>query len=94
MELPCEGEMKVYINGPGHMTKMVATPIYEKNYFKNLLFQDRKSYDLETCHATSGVMLYKININDDPRLTLTFFKTILVLYMSFEFHSRMVIKEM
>ena len=26
-----EGGTKVYINGPGHMTKMAATPIYGKN---------------------------------------------------------------
>ena len=26
-----EGGKKVYINGPGHMTKMAATPIYGKN---------------------------------------------------------------
>ena len=26
-----EGGTKVYINGPGHMTKMAAMPIYSKN---------------------------------------------------------------
>ena len=26
-----EGGTKVYINGPGHVTKMAATPIYGKN---------------------------------------------------------------
>ena len=31
VEPPWEGGMKVYINGPGHMTKMAATPIYGKN---------------------------------------------------------------
>ena len=31
MEPPWEGGTKVYINGPGHMTKMAATPIYGKN---------------------------------------------------------------
>ena len=30
-----EGEMKVYINGPGHMTKMAAMPIYGKNLKKS-----------------------------------------------------------
>ena len=30
VEPPWEGGMKVYINGPGHMTKMAATPIYVK----------------------------------------------------------------
>ena len=28
---PWQGGKKVYINGPGHMTKMAAMPIYSKN---------------------------------------------------------------
>ena len=32
---PWEGETKVYINGPGHMTKMAAMPIYGKNLKKS-----------------------------------------------------------
>ena len=31
VELPWEGGTKVYINGPGHITKMAAMPIYGKN---------------------------------------------------------------
>ena len=31
VEPPWEGRTKVYINGPGHMTKMAAMPIYGKN---------------------------------------------------------------
>ena len=31
VEPPWEGGKRVYINGPGHMTKMVASPIYGKN---------------------------------------------------------------
>ena len=31
VEPPWEGGTKVYINGPGHMNKMAATPIYGKN---------------------------------------------------------------
>ena len=34
VEPPWEGGMKVYINGPGHMTKMAAMPIYGKNPLK------------------------------------------------------------
>ena len=30
VEPPWEGGTKVFINGPGHMTKMAATPIYGK----------------------------------------------------------------
>ena len=35
VEPPWEGGTKVYINGPGHMTKMAATPIYDKNLKKS-----------------------------------------------------------
>ena len=31
VEPPWEGGTKVYINGPGHMTKMAAMPIFGKN---------------------------------------------------------------
>ena len=31
VEPPWEGGTKVYINGPGHMTKMAAMPLYGKN---------------------------------------------------------------
>ena len=31
VEPPWEGVTKVYINGPGHMTKVAAMPIYGKN---------------------------------------------------------------
>ena len=35
VEPPLEGGTKVYINGPGHMTKMAAMPIYGKNLKKS-----------------------------------------------------------
>ena len=72
MEPPCVGETKVYINHPGHMTKMAAMPIYGKN-LKNLLLQNQKSYDLETWHVVSGTQALQSYINDDPGLTLTYF---------------------
>ena len=31
VEPPREGGKKVYLNGPGHMTRMAAMPIYGKN---------------------------------------------------------------
>ena len=34
MEPPWDGGMKIYSNGPGHMTKMAAMPIYGKNLKK------------------------------------------------------------
>ena len=35
VEPPWEGGKKVYINGPGHMTKIAAMPIYGKNLKKS-----------------------------------------------------------
>ena len=54
---PWKGGIKVYINGPGHMTKMATMHIYGKN-LKNLL-QNQKSYDLETWHAVSGTRVLR-----------------------------------
>ena len=54
-EPPWEGGTKVYINGPGHMNKMAAMPIYGKS-LKNLL-QNQKSFDLETWRVASGTQV-------------------------------------
>ena len=35
VEPPWEGGKKVYINGSGHMTKMIVMPIYGKNLKKS-----------------------------------------------------------
>ena len=63
MEHPWEGGKKVYINGQGHMTKMVAMAINKKKNFKNLLLQNQKAKDFETgCEASvTGALqsLYK-----------------------------------
>ena len=47
LEPPWDGETKVCSNGPGHMTKMAAMPIYGKNH-KNLFLQNQMANDLET----------------------------------------------
>ena len=57
--------MKVYINGPGHMTNMAKTFSYKSNC-PIILKVDMEHYVL---------MLFKVYINDDPRLTLTCFTT-------------------
>ena len=54
IEPPWDRGRKVYSNGPGHMTKMAAMPIYGKN-LKNLLLRNQKANDLETWYAASGV---------------------------------------
>ena len=61
----------MYMNGPGHMTKMAVMPIYGKN-LKTLLLQDKKSYDLETWHVALGTEALHSYINDDPWLILTY----------------------
>ena len=50
MEPPWDGGTKGCSNGPGHMTKMAAMPIYT---LKNLL-QNQKADDLESWYAASG----------------------------------------
>ena len=46
---------KVCSNGPGHMTKMAATPIYGIKPFKNLLLQNQKADDLGTWYVAFGL---------------------------------------
>ena len=69
MELPWEGRKKVCINGPEHLTKMAATPIYGKS-FKKLLLQNQKFYDLETLHASFGNQALHSLYYNGPDLTL------------------------
>ena len=65
--------MKVCINGQGHMTKMATMAINRKKTFKNLL-QNQKAYDFETNGMKNlGMELYKVCINHDPVMTLTYF---------------------
>ena len=73
MEPPWEGGRKVYINGPGHMTKMAAMPIYGKNLQKSLTELSPMIMKLGMEHYV--LKLYKVYINDDTELTLTHIKT-------------------
>ena len=57
MEPPWDGGRKVCSNGPDHMTKMAATPIYGKNHKKNLLLQNQKVDDLESWYVASGAQV-------------------------------------
>ena len=65
--------MKVYTNGQGHMTKMAAMAINSKKCLKNLLLQNQKAYDFEIGVKHLGMELYKVYINHDPGMTLTYF---------------------
>ena len=46
METPKDRGMKDCSNGPGHMTKMAATPIYGKNPLKIFFSRTRRPMDL------------------------------------------------
>ena len=52
MELLWDGGSKVCLNGPGHVTKMAAVPIYGKNL--KYLLCNQKANDLETWSAALG----------------------------------------
>ena len=76
MEPPWEGGKKFYINGSGHMTKMIALPIYGKNFKKSSPTDLIVLYMLIKLGMGHYVLkLYKVYINDDTVLTLTHFNT-------------------
>ena len=73
MESPWDGETKVYSNCPGHMTKLAAMPIYDKN-IKKIFFSKTKrpmTFKLDMQHWV--LEYYIFYSNDDPELTLTYF---------------------
>ena len=66
--------MKVYINGQGHMTKMVAMAINrKKKHLKIFFFRTRRPMILKLGVKHLGIKLYKVYINHDPGMTLTYF---------------------
>ena len=70
MKPPWDRGTKVYSNDPGHITKMVAMPIYGKNL--NNLPRNRRADDIESWYAALGAQVLQIYTNDDPGLTLTY----------------------
>ena len=58
----------MYINNPGHMTKMAAMPVYGKNPSK--IFFSRTGGSIS---KKLGMKHYNVRINHDPVMTLTFF---------------------
>ena len=65
--------MKVYINGQGHMTKMAAMAINSKKCLKIFFFRIRRPMILKLGMKQLGIELYKVYINHDPGMTLTYF---------------------
>ena len=68
METPLDAGTKVCSNGPGHMTKMAAMPIYGKNPLKIFFSNTRRpmTLGLGMKHWECGA--YQVCSNDDPRL--------------------------
>ena len=75
VEPPWEGGTKVCINGPGHMTKMAAMPIYGKNLKKSSSPEPvgRFPRNLVCSIGDWGLLPIIVCINDDPGVTLTYF---------------------
>ena len=73
MQTPWDGGTKVCSNGPCHMTKMAAMPIYGKNLKKNNSSPEPMTLKLGLQHRV--LEYYQVCSNDDPGLTLTYFTT-------------------
>ena len=73
MEHPGEGGKKVYINGQGHMTKMAAMAINRKKPLKIFFSRTRRPMILKLGVKHQAIELYKVYINHDHGMTLTFF---------------------
>ena len=71
VEPPWEGRTKVCINGPGHMTKMAATPIYGKNPSKIFFSGTDGPIFTKLGMYYRGLQPIVVCTNDDPGLTLT-----------------------
>ena len=65
--------MKVCINGQGHMTKMAAMAINGKNPLKIFFPNTRRPMILKLGMKHQAMELFKVYINHDPGMKLTFF---------------------
>ena len=60
-------------NGPGHMTKMAAMPMYGKK-LKKLFSGTKRLMTLKLGMQHRVLEYYQVCSNDDPGLTLTYFR--------------------
>ena len=72
MELLWDGGTKVCSNGPGHITKMAAMPIYGKN-IKKSSSPELRPMALKLSMPHRVLEHYQVCSNDDPGFTLTYF---------------------
>ena len=71
MKPPWEGGTKVYINGPGHMTKMAAMSINGKNLKKSSSPEPACRFPRNLVCSIGDII---VCINYDPGVTLTYFR--------------------
>ena len=72
METPYDAGTNACSNGPGHMTKMAATPIYGKNPLKIFFSNTRRPITFGLSMRHWGCGAYQVCSNDDSKLTLTY----------------------
>ena len=73
VEPPYDGGTTVGSNGPGHMTKIAAMPIYGKNLKKIFFSGTKRPMTLKICMWHRVLEYYQVYSNDDPELTLNYF---------------------
>ena len=65
----------MYINDPGHMTKMAAMPIYGKNPSKSFFSGTGEPISTKLGMKHQWLKYYNVYINHGPVMTLTYFTT-------------------
>ena len=73
MESPWDGGTKVCSNGPGHITKVTAMPIYGKNLEKIFFSRTVRPMTLKPGKQHWVLERYWVCSNDDPGVTLIYF---------------------
>ena len=73
MESPLDGGTIVCSNGPGHMTRMAAMPIYGKNLKKIFFSGIKRPMTLKLGMQHRVLKCYQVLSIDDPGLVLTYF---------------------
>ena len=63
----------MYINNPGHMTKMAAMPIYGKKKPSKIFSGTSGLISMKLGMKYRRLKYYKVYINHDPVMTLTYF---------------------
>ena len=63
----------MYINNPGHMTKMAAMPIYGKHPSKIFFPETGRPISTKVGMKHLRLKYYNVYINHDPAMTLTYF---------------------